>query len=1058
MRDDQLIQQIETSLTRLKPDDTSSIKQLADLFSQLQIELRDINDATGVAIGKDIYQIIVQQGFTPEQVIELIREAVRSEQLPTEGPSETLVKPRSIPEEQHVFISYVRSDGSMYAERLYQDLNVIGCTAWRDTRDLEGDRDFSAEIERAIEQASHVVVILTSDVKRENNFVRLEIAYALNIGVSVIPLLFEDGHRPIMIINHTYVDFQKPWGEALAELQARLTDPDDRTIVTPVTRRDKEIAYLESVAQQRIFTRWREIYIGMAGEAQVRESPVELTPAAQAFFGMDLEHDIYEEMVHEMYPEAARTAKVEKFDDLREAIRRKQRVALIGNPGAGKTTTLERLADELAARAVEDASETLPLCARLGAYRGGGLDHFLQTAFGRLSLAKYLRQKRVFLLLDGLNEMPPGYRNDIGAWLRRNPDVSVVVSCRTLDYVGLKLPLQRVDVLPLDIDRQYLFIGNFFTSETDREALFLGLAGIKTRKTWEWSKKQNEMHTFKDFWHGDAGKKPAKWELEEHHLWTLRTQLGNYTPDDLPRELYGMLGVTSNPFLLSIAIRLYSTSGEPPKNRGQLFEGFVRMLFKERGKPAAAVRGPWVEEAVQKKGLAALAYRMLTENTGTIVERSWAVQTLARALPEQDAEHLLYLAASASILEDGVHVCFAHQLLQEYFAAFQMGEDMKNGVPTEKYWPGERWWEQTGWEETAVLLAGITRSEDGELDATPVVEWLTPAQPHLAYRCATEGGAPCADPALQALYEAEPPQRIATLAKVRWGNILAERGNPRSGVGVRDGLPDIEWLPVKGGWHHLQAIGLSETQVDLRVRNIHDFRIAKYPVTYVQFQAFVEGPEGWSHPRWWKGLAASENHKSAPGEQSFKFDNHPRDSVSWYDAMAFCAWLSIKLGYEQTLAEWVKEGKTYHTYPGVRLPTEWEWQWAAQGDTGWTYPWGDEYIPGYANIDEVSSGVGPYYLRETTAVGMYPQGVAPCGAMDMIGNVWEWCLNEYGTPYNTRLGGETHRVVRGGSWYLSFRSARAAVRNWGLPLSRLNYRGFRVVVRLPGLPFLYSDL
>lgn len=128
------------------------------------------------------------------------------------------------------------------------------------------------------------------------------------------------------------------------------------------------------------------------------------------------------------------------------------------------------------------------------------------------------------------------------------------------------------------------------------------------------------------------------------------------------------------------------------------------------------------------------------------------------------------------------------------------------------------------------------------------------------------------------------------------------------------GLPDIVWLPMEGFW----------IQIEEQAFTVEPFYIAKYPVAYKQFQVFIEAKDGFNDPRWWVGLSADEDHKRSPGEQNFKFLNHPRENVSWYDAIAFCRWLNARMGWPDIPAN-LSLGNL-DGYKGIRLPTEWEWQ------------------------------------------------------------------------------------------------------------------------------------
>ncbi len=248
----------------------------------------------------------------------------------------------------------------------------------------------------------------------------------------------------------------------------------------------------------------------------------------------------------------------------------------------------------------------------------------------------------------------------------------------------------------------------------------------------------------------------------------------------------------------------------------------------------------------------------------------------------------------------------------------------------------------------------------------------------------------------------------------------------RPGIGLRaDTLPDIAWCAVPTGKVVIggddQAFqSLPAIEVDLPA-----FRMAHYPITYRQFGAFIDAGEyGYANPEWWDGLHedARNQQRGGAAEQSFKFWNHPREMVSWYEAMAFCRWLSAKLGYE------------------IRLPTEHEWEKAARGTDGRFYAYGMTRDPSKANTYDGDSPLG-----QTNAVGSYPGGASPYGVEEMIGNVWEWTLNNGGERDIISVSNSSMRIVRGGSWRFYGRRTRAASRLSYPPHLRDSHVGFRVV-------------
>ncbi len=562
--------------------------------------------------------------------------------------------------------------------------------------------------------------------------------------------------------------------------------------------------------------------------------------------------------------------------------------------------------------------------------------------------------------------------------------------------------------------------------------------------------------------------------------------------------------LAQRPLLLTLMTSLDASSGRLPEKRLELYKETVALLLlrwewqkRTRRDAHGALTTTsyslleWLEVDRDKilRLLGRLAYEAHESHTGdqsrtaNIEEHKlvMGLRTLSKAkhLNQNDLEdHLRDRAGLLVSPDEGIYT-FPHRSFQEYLAACHLTEDNYPRKLANLFRH-----EPNRWREV-LLLAAAKVAQGSSSGLWPLMKELcwrdVSAQDTQEEHIADAWGALLSGQIVREIFDRDDISRcyqheiglirrwleaILTEAaplndapfpateRALAGNILAELGDERKGVGPENGLPDILWCEVPEGVFPMGSDPhkdkLTRKNEQLHTVHLSAFRISRYPVTNAQYQSFVTDGgytktwrECWSKEGWmWKEEKAQQGPNTWGGE--FDLPNHPVVMVSWYEAEAFCRWLTLRLREAGFLSEQQE----------IRLPTEAEWEKAARGDDGRIYPWGDERITSeHANYSETGLGM-------TTTVGCFSKGTSPYGCEDMAGNVWEWCLDqceydkkEYDVVTDTYKDGivdpvctsGSHRVIRGGAWNLVAEDCRSAVRALGRPGYRYPDFGFRLL-------------
>jgi formylglycine-generating enzyme required for sulfatase activity len=783
----------------------------------------------------------------------------------------------------------------------------------------------------------------------------------------------------------------------LSEIEHEIEELENAISLLP---RAEQI-YLQRVVKADELNRWSSLFVPLSIDI-----PMPVSAGVNFAVGQD-ESDIFfrpefASLDVEHFGVTSRVVR-RRLEDLFEAVEQHKQFVLLGPPGSGKTTSLERLAWQMSIRRIDgQAKAKIPILLRLGDYTlDEGVVQWVSKTLRQQwesellsrNLDRLLADGEVLLLFDALNQLPvKDYDKRIvqlKEFLGKLADGNrVVITCRVLDYEPDFGP-QRVEILPLDAPRiRHLF------------ELYLG-----TRRG---------EHLFQE---------------------VMKAKL---------------LALAQIPyFALMISFVYLRNKTTLPRNQGRLLEAFITTLFDRE---ARTKKDYWLPIDVQVAALSKIAFlTQLHLGSGVDIDVDWLVPRFPRYLVVRgkrwiiDLEVILRLAADANLLEitsDWKRFHFSHELIHEHFSGHELAKLVARHSEAHKFWqipwfksemPSVKQsftWRSplpppppTGWEQATILTAG--RDED----ATTLVKRILKVNPLLAARCLIEGQAVVDEVVrkkiIYALLQLVSNHALSLRVRITAGDLLGELGDPR--------LNSTPMLHIRSGEFEMGNDGIDSFGNPIPRHRITTkaFLIAKYPVTYQEYAMFILAG-GYDEQDWW----ASENgwawkqkmQRRQPDfweDPMFHRPNSPVVGVSWYEAMAYAHWA------------------------GKRLPTEAEWEKAASWD--WkhhiqrTYTWGDTYDPNKLNIND-----GDEIAARTTPVGIYPDGISYSGVYDMLGNVWEWCSSIYSLyPYSAIDGRENtqvdaNRIMRGGTFWSNPSFATCSSRFRQYQGYRFDIGGFRL--------------
>ncbi len=489
-----------------------------------------------------------------------------------------------------------------------------------------------------------------------------------------------------------------------------------------------------------------------------------------------------------------------------------------------------------------------------------------------------------------------------------------------------------------------------------------------------------------------------------------------------------------NPVMLTCLCVVHWNERRLPEGKADLLSTVLRWLLNAREKQR---RERGYTKTFAEESFKALSLAMMNDVQGkqTTADLDWSAEQLADSFSDElgidEMDHVrrkgrTFLeeetVESGIVVKGGLgQIRFWHLTFQEHYAARALVDESN-----------DKWWEvikhhlcDRQWSEVLDHIAGclaltgrgplnrlvgyiLGTATSDDLPATAravgvLGRLLTILKAYDDYHPPTRLGWEAAQEQAMAIFTLEGSAQVPVTERIVAAEALGQAGDPR--------LAD----PMKNM---------------LSVHEQSNLLLGKYPVTVEEYRRFVNNDGYKQRDLWGEAWQLKQKNKWIEPEdwkEQLETPNRPVVGVSWYEATAYCCWLS---------ARYSMSGQVF------RLPTEAEWEAAARHPEG-DYPWGKEKP--HEELTNFENKVG-----QPTPVGIYPGGAGRGGHLDLAGNVWEWCQDYRSADVEK---GADRRALRGGCFWDVAQGLRASSRGWNRLRAEDRHVlcGFRVALAPPSL-------